>query len=552
MRRLLPLALAGLLGLTLLPGIAAIEAIDVREARDAVVTRESTRGHEWVTPVLAHEPFFDKPLFAYAPELVAQRALRHLAPGSPEERDDVAASRLVRAALAALLALLVAVVGTRAFGARAGWLAGCALASTVGLPLAARADGSQLLATLCAWLGIGALLEVLQQRTRVPDVVRYVAWLALGMAGLVGGPLTVLWPVAGFAFYFTLARAHAGWRDLRPGPGLLVALAVALPWYGVMSAVWHWGFLARVPWFPYAIGARDAWITGPLVALSYPMVVGFPWSPLLAASLQDTAQRLRRGGATDLRESGHAASLLLCMMVAGSAPLALYPHPPLTAALPALPALALLCGRFLDRVLDGDVDGRWLAGAARMAAILGTALALLAVLLAGRVPSAAQGLRALGATLLLASWAPALAELLGRRKLAAALFALPVALGTPIVTPRVRPGLEPWLNARDVAEGMLAVAPPRAPLVLIDEPPPSLRLLLPRNLVQVRDLAGPLADDAARDGNVYVAFPPAHEREAARTSPAPLEILLRTPTLVLARVGVAPPALPAAPPPARR
>jgi 4-amino-4-deoxy-L-arabinose transferase-like glycosyltransferase len=541
MRRLLPFALAGLLGLTLLPGLAAIEAIDVREARDAEVTRESTLGKEWVTPLFAHEPFFDKPLFGYAPDVLAQRLVRRLLPGRSATGTDAGASRAVRVALAALLAALVAVVGTRAFGARAGWLAGCALASTVGLPLAARADGSQLLATLCAWSAIAALLEVLQGRARHPGLVRYVAWLSLGLAVLTGGPLPALWPVAGFGLYFALRRSHAGWRELRAGSGLLIVLAMALPWYGVMFALYRDAFLACVPWFPYAAEPRGSWVTGPLVALSYPMVLGFPWSPVLAASLADTADRLRRGdGGAGLRESGHAASLVLCLLVAAATPIALYPHPPLTAALPALPALALLCGRFLDRVLDGDVDWRLLVGATRLTAILGTALALLAAVVAARIAGAAPGLRLLAAALLLASWAPLLAELAGRRRLAAALFALPVAVGMPIVSLRVLPPLEPWLNTRDVAEGMQAVAPPRAPLVLLEPPPPSLRLLLPRNFVVVRHLGVPLGADAARDGNVYVAFPPALERAAARTSPVPVEILLRTPTLVLARIGVAP------------
>lgn len=543
MRRLLPLALAGLLALTLLPGLAAIEAIDVREARDAQVTRELTANHEWVTPVLAREPFFDKPIAGYAPELLAQRVLARLSPGAEETRVDVAASRAVRIALAALLALLVATLGARAFGARAGWLGGCALASTIGLPLATRADGGQILATLCAWSAIAAFFALLQGRAKHPGARRVFAWGALGVAALVGGPLPALWPLAGFALYLSLARVPEGWRVLRPGAGLLIVLAVALPWYGVMIALYHGAFLASVPWFPYAAEPRTSWLAGPLVALSYPIVLGFPWSPVLAASLADAAARLRQGVAPAERiagavETGHSASLVLCLLVAGSLPVAFYPHPPLTAALPALPAVALLCGRFLDRVLDGDVDARLLVGATRLTAVLGTTLALLAAVVATRIADAAPGLRLLAAALLLASWAPLLADLANRRKLAAALFALPVAIGMPIVWTRVLPPLEPWLNARDVAEGMEAVAPPRAPLVLLEPPPPSLRLLLERNFVLARSLSAPLGGDAARDGNVYVAFPPAREREAARTSPVPIEILVRTPTLVLARIGI--------------
>jgi hypothetical protein len=229
------------------------------------------------------------------------------------------------------------------------------------------------------------------------------------------------------------------------------------------------------------------------------------------------------------------------MFVAGSLPLAFYPHPPLTAALPALPALALLCGRFLDRVLDGDVERGALTGATRVAAAVGTVFALLVAALAAWLPEAAQGLRALAAVLFLASWAPLLADFAGRGRLAAALFALPVALGAPLVGTRVLPAIEPWLNVRDVAEAVEAVAPPRAPLVLLEAPPASLRLLLHRNLVVVTDPERDFPRLAASDGETYVAVPPGREHELARLASSPLEILHRSPLLVFARVRTAAP-----------
>lgn len=544
MRRWLPLALAVLLAAVLLPGLAAVEALDVREARDAEVMHEVTGGREWLTPVFARDPFFEKPLFAYATELAARHALRRAVPELARSATNIAASRAVRAAIAAALALVVAVVGARAFGARAGWLAGCALATSVGLPLAARADGGQLLATLCAWLGIGALLEVLQHRAHVPDASRAAAWFAFGAAALTGGPMPALWPLAGIALYFALARSHSGWRDVRPGSGLLIVLGMSLPWYGLMAALYHGGFLRYVPWFPYAADARDAGFAGPLLALAYPVVLGFPWAPMLAAALRDTAQGLGGAVAPDLRESGHAASLLLALLIAAMVPVALYPHPPLTAALPALPALALLCGRFVDRALDGRVEPRLLDQASFLNAAVGTAVALLIAFAAARVPAAAAGLRLLAAALLLASWTPALATLLGRRKFAVALFALPVALGAPIVATRVLPPLESSFNTREVALAMQAAAPPRAPLVMFDAPPPSLRLMLPRNIVVTGTIDPALA---AADGHAYVAFTPDREADVVRAARDQLDVLVRTPALVLGRIAIPPrPAAPVA------
>lgn len=543
MRRLLPWALAALLALTLLPGLAAIEAIDWREARDAVVSREALDGRGLLFPVYAGEPFFEKPFAAYAHEMLARAALRRIAPES-SARTEVAVSRAVRVAIAAALALAVAMIGTRCFGARAGWLAACALASMLGLPLAARCDGTQLIASLCAWLGIGALLAARVGRARAPDAYRVVGYLMLGAAGLTGGPLSALWPLLGFALYARLARRSEPAVALRVVPGLLLMLGMWLPWYGLMTALHGAAFLQPLLGFPYAAETRGAWWSGPVLALSFTVVLCFPWSSLLGAALRDAATRLRRvrGAGTSAATADEPellAHLLVALVCAAAVPVALYGGPPLTAALPVLPGVALLCGRFLDRVLDGDVHAGHLSSATRITAIMGATAALLMVALSSRLPEATMSLRLTGIALLVGSAAPLLADLRGARRLAAGLFALPVALAAPLVQARVMPELEHWLNAREAAEAMLRVAPPRAAVMLPDAPPPSLRLLLPRNLVVAPELDR-LESRAARDGRVYLAFRPSRERDVARRIEAPLEILARTPALVLARAQVIP------------
>jgi hypothetical protein len=137
----------------------------------------------------------------------------------------------------------------------------------------------------------------------------------------------------------------------------------------------------------------------------------------------------------------------------------------------------------------------------------------------------------------------------GERRLAVALFALPAALGAPVLLTRVLPALEPWLNASAVAVAMERVSPPYAPLVVFEPPPPSLRESLARNFVARTRVDAGDADVTARDGYVYAAYRPANER-AARTALAPLhaapQVLARTPVLVLVRVRARAPAASAA------
>jgi hypothetical protein len=242
-------------------------------------------------------------------------------------------------------------------------------------------------------------------------------------------------------------------------------------------------------------------------------------------------------------DTEHVEHLLLAFALAGALPVALYPGPPLTAALPVLPAVALLIGRFADRVLDGRLPASALTHATRWLAVIGSAFALAGLALASQLPGAATPLRLFSVVMFLAAWAPLLADLRGAKRIAVALFALPAALGAPLLHTRVLPALEPWLNARAVAEAMQRISPPHAPLVVFDPPPPSLRAALRRNFVSRATVTRADADVAARDGFVYAAYRPASEGRA-RAALAPLgatpEVLARTPVLVLVRVPVPP------------
>jgi hypothetical protein len=171
-----------------------------------------------------------------------------------------------------------------------------------------------------------------------------------------------------------------------------------------------------------------------------------------------------------------------------------------------------------------------------MLAITGSVLAIALAVLASRVREAAPELRLLAAVVFGTAWLPFLANFMGRRRVAAALMTLPVALGAPIVAARVLPEMEGYLNARSVALTLNQVAPERAPLGLIEAAPPSLRLYARRNLVPIADVTAGLRDLVSADGHAYLAFSPAREGEVAREAGSPLEIVMRTPSLVLARV----------------
>ncbi|MFI5372395.1 MAG: hypothetical protein ACHQ52_12625, partial [Candidatus Eisenbacteria bacterium] len=379
-----------------------------------------------------------------------------------------------------------------------------------------------------------------------------------------GGPLPALWPLGGLALYLGLARRARGWRELAPGWGAAIVIGLALPWYGAMLELHRIPFASRLPWFPYAGPPHGPWLRAPLVAVSLLLAAAFPWCALLPGALAHADAWWRSPAPRRPTRGAHAtgpasetvpdpgmvltaveeqvrfesqAHLVIAWLVSAAATLALYPQPPLSAALPALPAIALLTGRLLDHALERPERVRsGIGGAANTLALVGIPLAVVLAMSAGRVPWAAQPIRLLAAVALVVSVLPFLTMFAGRPRVTALLFALPVTIGTPIVTVVLLPALEDALDTRRVAAAMERLSPVDAAVVLVEPPPSSLRLDLWRNLVVADTLAAELPRERAADGATYLMFRATREPEVARAAGAPLEILLRTPGMVLARV----------------
>lgn len=550
--RFAPAVLALIAFAVLFTGLDRLPFLDQREARDAVVARELLARHEPLTPVLAGEPHFEKPLPAYVPSVLVATA---------GEKVPLR-SRQVRAVGMVLLLLLVASIGAEHFGPRAGWIAAGVLATSFAFPLAARVDGTQVFATLLAWLGVSGFADATFGRhTRGRDARLLVSWGALAATFMVAGPMPALWPLGAVAMFGALSGRGSVWRDIRPAAGLAIVLGVSLPWYGAMIERHGAAFLAHAPFFPYGTEARGPWFAGPVLALTFLVIGTFPWSALLPEALAHAAAwwRKPRGGrvsplaavlpaemrpggldpvSREIREENAAHFFIACVALA-LVPVAFYPGPPLSAALPALPAAALLCARLLDHLFEDETrTSRALSRAAIMLGLTGSTISVLAALVSTRVGGAAAELRLFGAFLLVAVWAPFLATFIGRPRIAALLFALPVAIGTPLVATRVLPAMQDYLHARTVAEEMNLGSPRLAPLVLLEPPPPSLRFYLARNLRVADPPDAALADARASDGFAYVAFRPAREREMRRGVARGLEVIRRTPTLLLARVAL--------------
>lgn len=530
--------------LVLLSGLRGPGPFDVHEAQDLEVARGILEAREGITPVLASERLFEKPLLAYAPDVLTLLVA---------QRDPLAASRAWRAALAALLVLLTAATTARHLGARAGLCAAVVLATTLVLPLAARLDGTQLMATLLGWIAVDGFTHAWFGGRGGRDGRLAISYATLASAFVVAGPLSALWPLAAAAIYQALTRRPGAWRALRPVPGLIIVAGLALPWYGAAIERHDGAFLAHTLFFPYGLATHSTWWLGPFLAVSFVVIGFFPWSALLPGALQHAAVWWRKprgepGAPSPLpplaRELGEerAAHWFIACAIAAMLPLMFYPGAPLTAVLPALPSLAALCGRLLDHLIeDQSRAGAPVFRGAQTLSMIGSVAAILLLLVSGRVGDAAPAVRLLATAVFVTSWLPFLAALTGRFRLAALLMVLPMAVCTPVTSLRVVPAAEGYVTARAVAVAAEHWVPGWAPLVLFDDPPPSLRFLARRNLVRAEWYASPLLAPRARDGFVYLVYRPTREQAVLATvvrdarDHAPPEVLARTPGLVLAR-----------------
>lgn len=136
--------------------------------------------------------------------------------------------------LGGLLAVLVTFsLGEALFGRQAGLLAGAMLAGSILLTTEVH-----IAKTDAALLGMTTLAMALLARAYLERLTTGGAalfWLALGAGVLLKGPITPM--VAGLtAAALCLADRRAGWlRTLRPGWGVPLLLAVALPWFIVIG-----------------------------------------------------------------------------------------------------------------------------------------------------------------------------------------------------------------------------------------------------------------------------------------------------------------------------
>jgi 4-amino-4-deoxy-L-arabinose transferase-like glycosyltransferase len=276
-------------------GIGTLPLMDPDESRCALIVKEMQQTGQWLMPHLMGKPYFDKP----APFF-------WLAAGGQWLTGNVEAGGRLVAALAALLAVIVTYLFVgRAFGRRAGLLAGLVLATSMQFWFMARWYRMDMPFTAGMWAALWWFWrgEDLAARSAPaagwalaarPASARRRQWCGFyafcGIATMFKGPAGLFLPAVIVAAYFLLTRQGRRLTEFFSLPGIAIYLLIAAPWYVAVSLTdkeYAYQFFVRQNLERYAggssIGRGHRWSGALYVPI---VIVGLlPWSIYLPGAV---------------------------------------------------------------------------------------------------------------------------------------------------------------------------------------------------------------------------------------------------------------------------
>jgi 4-amino-4-deoxy-L-arabinose transferase-like glycosyltransferase len=295
-----------LAGLLYFLGLGSLGLTDRDEGSNAEAAREMVESGDWITPTLNGEPRFAKPVFIYWLMSGAYRIV-----GMSES-----SARLPSAIFGILLILLHYLFLARVRGSQIAMFGALMLLVNVEMIAIGRlalTDSVLIFFTTLAiygfWLGLHASDARHPDTAAEPSVgpedsSRHFIWLFyVGMAigTLTKGPIGIAIPLLAAIPYLTITRRWGQfWRQGRPMAGLVLFLALAVPWYAVMLSIHGGRYTASaqadtVGRFFNVIGGHGGTILFyiPVVFFGF-----FPWSGFLPAALAQAFKGWREARGT--------------------------------------------------------------------------------------------------------------------------------------------------------------------------------------------------------------------------------------------------------------
>jgi len=230
------LLLVAFCGFLFFYGLGAFGLVGADEPRYAQVAREMLQRHDWINPTLQGKPWLEKPVLYYWQAMASYSVARALLPAkgaflpAQDQNNDGVTDQTARLPAAIDAALMIAAIyfflrRLRPGSAEDGALITAGSAATIGFARAAATDMPLAATFTIALLGWYAWH---QSGQRIYLIAFYIS---LAFATLAKGPVApALAAVIILIFAAAKRDPRAAFRTLWI-PGILIFLAVALPWY---------------------------------------------------------------------------------------------------------------------------------------------------------------------------------------------------------------------------------------------------------------------------------------------------------------------------------
>ena len=258
---------------------------DVDEPNNAVCAREMLAAGNWWVPVFNGGLRFDKPILLYW----LMMPLFHWF-GVHEWT-----ARLPSALAITALTWVVFHFTRRLADGRTGLVAALLFATALHVVVIARAATPDPLLMLCVGFALLAFIVFWLEGAADAKLIM-AAWAALGVGMLAKGPVALLLPGLIVLLFLLLRGELRKLGRMRPVAGLLLALAIALPWYvavGVLTdGEWLKGFILHhnIDRFTGALQGHRGFPGFYVISF---LAGWFPWTGLLLAALLFAPWRLR-------------------------------------------------------------------------------------------------------------------------------------------------------------------------------------------------------------------------------------------------------------------
>jgi 4-amino-4-deoxy-L-arabinose transferase-like glycosyltransferase len=342
-------AAVALLGL--LPALASFGILDSSDGYYAEGAREMIQTGNYITPHLNYALFFDKPILDYWLIAASYKIF-----GVVEF-----AGRLPAVISAAGVTTFMYALSRQFLRRRAALLSCLVLAATPMWSVIGHMSLTDMPLSLFTWLSLGCFYLAIEKDIQWCLWVGYSA-TALGV--LTKGPVAAVLVGATLALYLLATKHKVSqlpqlMKRLKVVPGSLLVLAISAPWFIAVDADTHGRFCKEFFWnhnINRALGNVDH-KAGALYYLPFLLGGTFPWSFLLICQgpiwLRQALRTMKRS--SDSSQIINAQTkFVLVSTIAATVTVAFFSALPSkldTYILPAFPAIAMLCGITLDKLL---------------------------------------------------------------------------------------------------------------------------------------------------------------------------------------------------------